>query len=139
MSNVSLQYKCVLLCVNNLDIWTPVLLILWYKLMLVCFLLPMQGGAHKLAVDIIQNCAEKLEHIVRIFLTSCILSKDAPVNEHRKLHHKIILEIFQCAPQMLFAVIPCLTHELLVCYYLLNLLHYYICIVLSLNLYHLPP
>uniref|UniRef100_A0A453G0R9 Uncharacterized protein n=1 Tax=Aegilops tauschii subsp. strangulata TaxID=200361 RepID=A0A453G0R9_AEGTS len=72
------------------------------------------GGAHKLAVDIIQNCAEKLEHIVRIFLTSCILSKDAPVNEHRKLHHKIILEIFQCAPQMLFAVIPCLTHELLV-------------------------
>ncbi|KAM3352874.1 hypothetical protein ACQJBY_024208 [Aegilops geniculata] len=72
-----------------------------------------KGGAHKLAVDIIQNCAEKLEHIVRIFLTSCILSKDAPVNEHRKLHHKIILEIFQCAPQMLFAVIPCLTHELL--------------------------
>ncbi|EMS52928.1 Sister chromatid cohesion protein PDS5-like protein A [Triticum urartu] len=72
-----------------------------------------KGGAHKLAVDIIQNCAEKLEHIVRIFLTSCILSKDAPVNEHKKPHHKIILEIFQCAPQMLFAVIPCLTHELL--------------------------
>ncbi|XP_044977567.1 sister chromatid cohesion protein PDS5 homolog A-B isoform X2 [Hordeum vulgare subsp. vulgare] len=70
-----------------------------------------KGGAHKLAVDIIQNCAEKLEHIVRFFLTSCILSKDAPVNG--KLHHKIILEIFQCAPQMLFAVIPCLTHELL--------------------------
>lgn len=72
-----------------------------------------KGGAHKLAVDIIQNCAEKLEHIVRIFLSSCIFNKDAPVNEHRKLHHKIIVEIFQCAPQMLFAVIPSLTHELL--------------------------
>ncbi|KAI4962777.1 hypothetical protein ZWY2020_025780 [Hordeum vulgare] len=75
------------------------------------FLVAHAGGAHKLVVDIIQNCAEKLEHIVRFFLTSCILSKDAPVNG--KLHHKIILEIFQCAPQMLFAVIPCLTHELL--------------------------
>ncbi|PNT73259.1 hypothetical protein BRADI_2g56220v3 [Brachypodium distachyon] len=73
-----------------------------------------KGASHKLAVDIIQNCAEKLEHMVRNFLSSCILNKDAAVNEHWKLHHKIILEIFQCAPQMLFAVIPSLTHELLV-------------------------
>ncbi|KAM0917251.1 hypothetical protein ACQ4PT_009670 [Festuca glaucescens] len=72
-----------------------------------------KGGAHKLAVDIIQNCAEKLEHTVRMFLSSCIFNKGAPVNEHKKLHHKIILELFQCAPQMLFAVIPSLTHELL--------------------------
>lgn len=72
-----------------------------------------KGGAHKLAVDIIQNCAEKLEHTVRMFLSSCIFNKGAPVNEHKKLHHKIILELFQCAPQMLFVVIPSLTHELL--------------------------
>jgi sister-chromatid-cohesion protein PDS5 len=82
-----------------------------------------QGGAHKLAVDIIQNCAEKLEHTVRMFLSSCIFNKGAPVNEHKKLHHKIILELFQCAPQMLFVVIPSLTHELLVCHSLLTLLH----------------
>ncbi|KAF0902491.1 hypothetical protein E2562_017891, partial [Oryza meyeriana var. granulata] len=72
-----------------------------------------KGASHKLAVDIIQNCAEKLEPILRTSLSSCIFNKDVPVNETRKPHHKIILEIFQCAPQMLFAVIPHLTHELL--------------------------
>ncbi|KAG8054608.1 hypothetical protein GUJ93_ZPchr0001g31830 [Zizania palustris] len=72
-----------------------------------------KGASHKLAVDVIQNCAEKLEPILRTFLSSCIFNKDVPVNETRKPHHKIILEIFQCAPQMLFAVIPHLTHELL--------------------------
>ena len=105
--------------------WTPVLPVHCSKLTVICFLFPVQGGAHKLAVDIIQNCAEKLEHIVRIFLSSCIFNKDAPANEHKKLHHKIILEIFQCAPQMLFAVIPSLTHELLVCHSL-TLLHHYV-------------
>ncbi|KAL6840252.1 hypothetical protein ACP4OV_030062 [Aristida adscensionis] len=72
-----------------------------------------KGASHKLAVDIIQNCADKLEPIVRNFLSSCIFNKDLPANELRKLHHKVILEIFQCAPDMLFAVIPNLTHELL--------------------------
>ncbi|TVU36377.1 hypothetical protein EJB05_18310 [Eragrostis curvula] len=69
--------------------------------------------SHKLAVDIIKNCAEKLEPAICIFLSSCIFEKDVPVNELKKLHHKVILEIFQCAPQMLLAVIPNLTHELL--------------------------
>jgi hypothetical protein len=121
-SNVSLQYGFSL-CVNNLHIWTPVLLVHSSKLTVTC-LLPVQGGAHKLAVDIIQNCAGKLEQTARIFLSTCISNKDAPVNEHRKLHHKIIVEIFQCAPKMLFAVIPSLTQELLVCHSLLTLLHF---------------
>ncbi|KAJ1286407.1 hypothetical protein BS78_03G350000 [Paspalum vaginatum] len=72
-----------------------------------------KGASHKLAFDVIHNCAEKLEPIIRCFLSSCILNKDMPVNELSKLHHKIILEIFQCAPQILFTVIPNLTHELL--------------------------
>ncbi|WVZ68025.1 hypothetical protein U9M48_017016 [Paspalum notatum var. saurae] len=72
-----------------------------------------KGASHKLASDVIHNCAEKLEPIIRCFLSSCILNKDMPVNELSKLHHKIILEIFQCAPQILFTVIPNLTHELL--------------------------
>ncbi|KAL6614101.1 hypothetical protein ACP70R_036371 [Stipagrostis hirtigluma subsp. patula] len=72
-----------------------------------------KGASHKLAVDIIQNCADKLEPIIRNFLSSCIFNTDLPANELRKIHHKVILEIFQCAPHMLFAVIPNLTHELL--------------------------
>uniref|UniRef100_A0A0A9CS83 Androgen induced inhibitor of proliferation (As3) / pds5, putative n=1 Tax=Arundo donax TaxID=35708 RepID=A0A0A9CS83_ARUDO len=70
-------------------------------------------ASHKLAVDIIGNCSDKLEPIVRIVLSSCIFNKDMPVNELSKIYHKVILEIFQCAPRMLFAVIPNLTHELL--------------------------
>jgi hypothetical protein len=76
----------------------------------------MQGASHKLAFNIIENCANKLEPIIHSFLSSCIFNKDMPVTELRRLYHKIILEIFQCAPQILFAVIPSLTHELLVCY-----------------------
>ncbi|KAG2593232.1 hypothetical protein PVAP13_5NG110322 [Panicum virgatum] len=72
-----------------------------------------KGASHKLAFDIIHNCPEKLEPIVRSFLSSCIFNKDIPVNDLRKLHHKVILEIYQCARQILFAVIPNLTHELL--------------------------
>uniref|UniRef100_K3XDX2 Sister chromatid cohesion protein n=1 Tax=Setaria italica TaxID=4555 RepID=K3XDX2_SETIT len=72
-----------------------------------------KGASHKLAFDIIRDCAKKMEPIICSFLSSCIFNKDMPVNDLRKLHHKVILEIFQCAPQILFAVIPNLTHELL--------------------------
>ncbi|GJN17041.1 hypothetical protein PR202_gb04079 [Eleusine coracana subsp. coracana] len=72
-----------------------------------------KGTSRRLAVDIIKCCADKLEPAICIFLSSCIFDKDMPVNELKKLHHKIILEIFQCAPQILSAVIPSLTHELL--------------------------
>lgn len=72
-----------------------------------------KGASHKLAFNIIENCADKLEPIIHSFLSSCIFNKDMPVTELRRLYHKIILEIFQCAPQILFAVIPSLTHELL--------------------------
>ncbi|CAO2182211.1 unnamed protein product [Urochloa humidicola] len=72
-----------------------------------------KGASHKLAFDIINKCAAKLEPIIYSFLSSCIFNKDMPVNDIRKLHHKVIMEIFQCAPQILFSVIPNLTHELL--------------------------
>ncbi|KAF8717134.1 hypothetical protein HU200_026250 [Digitaria exilis] len=72
-----------------------------------------KGPSHKLAVDIIEKCARILEPIICSFLSSCILNKDLPVNDLKKLHHKVIVEIFQCAPKILFAVIPNLTHELL--------------------------
>lgn len=74
----------------------------------------LQGPPFELAVVIIQNCAAKLEPSLRVFLTSCILNRGASPNELKKLYHQIILEIFQFSPQILFAVIPNLTHELLV-------------------------
>ncbi|XP_020105522.1 sister chromatid cohesion protein PDS5 homolog A isoform X1 [Ananas comosus] len=72
-----------------------------------------KGPPFELAVVIIQNCAAKLEPSLRVFLTSCILNRGASPNELKKLYHQIILEIFQFSPQILFAVIPNLTHELL--------------------------
>ena len=61
-----------------------------------------------------------LERSICEFLTLCILDKDAYGNELRKSYHEITLKIFQCAPQILNAVIPNLTQELLVCYSLLD-------------------
>ncbi|CAL9070064.1 unnamed protein product [Musa banksii] len=73
-----------------------------------------KGAASKLAVSLIQNCAGKLESPIHGFLTSCIFDNDASANEFKKLYHEIILKLYQCAPQILVAVIPNLTHELLV-------------------------
>ncbi|XP_058091316.1 sister chromatid cohesion protein PDS5 homolog B [Magnolia sinica] len=70
-------------------------------------------ASFRLAVSVIQNCTEKIEPFVRVFLTSSILEKDAIGSELREYYHEIIFEIFQCAPQMLLAVIPNLTQELL--------------------------
>ncbi|KAJ9673634.1 hypothetical protein PVL29_023280 [Vitis rotundifolia] len=67
----------------------------------------------RIAVSVVQNCAEELEPFVCGFLTSCILDRDAVGNELKEFYHEIIFEIFQCAPQMLLAVIPNLTQELL--------------------------
>ncbi|KAK1371080.1 sister chromatid cohesion protein PDS5-like [Heracleum sosnowskyi] len=69
--------------------------------------------AFKLAVAVIQSCSEQLEPSVCGFLTSCILDRNAVGNDLRESYHEIIFEIFRCAPQMLLAVIPNLTHELL--------------------------
>lgn len=75
----------------------------------------LQGMSFRLAVSVIQNCSEKLEPSIRCFLTSSILNRDASTYELNKYYHEIILEIFQCAPQILIAVIPNLTQELIVC------------------------
>ncbi|KAM7514857.1 hypothetical protein LguiA_004440 [Lonicera macranthoides] len=70
-------------------------------------------ASFRLAVSVIQNCSEYLEASVCGFLTSCILNIDAIDSELREFYHEIIFEIYQCAPQMLIAVIPNLTKELL--------------------------
>ncbi|KAM5564215.1 sister chromatid cohesion protein PDS5 [Rosa sericea] len=71
------------------------------------------SASSQLAVSVIQTCAEKLEPLVCGFLTSCILDRDAVGSELKEFYHEIIFKIFECAPQMLLAVIPNLTQELL--------------------------
>ncbi|XP_068663367.1 sister chromatid cohesion protein PDS5 homolog B isoform X2 [Aristolochia californica] len=66
-----------------------------------------------LAVSLIQSCTEKLVPYVRDFLVSSISDRDSVGSELKESYHDIIVEISQCAPQMLVSVIPNLTQELL--------------------------
>lgn len=70
------------------------------------------SAASNLAVSLIQQCEEKLEPSVCGFLTSCFLDGDVVQSELKESYHDITFKIFQCAPQMLLAVIPSLTQEL---------------------------
>ncbi|XP_078435141.1 ARM repeat superfamily protein [Wolffia australiana] len=75
-----------------------------------------KGGSHKslkLATSLVQNCATSLEPHVRGFLNSCISERESSGNELKEFYHEIIYQIYQCAPQMLIAVLPNLTKELL--------------------------
>ncbi|KAJ9167086.1 hypothetical protein P3X46_021763 [Hevea brasiliensis] len=69
-------------------------------------------AASTLAVSIIESCAEKLEPFICGFLTSCSLDRDAVESELKEFYHEILFKVFQCAPQMLLAVIPNLAQEL---------------------------
>jgi hypothetical protein len=71
-------------------------------------------AAHKLAVAVVERCADKLEPYVQKFLTSVMLENKRPESELQEDYHDIIYEIYRCAPQMLLAVIPNLTQELVV-------------------------
>ncbi|XP_024962740.1 sister chromatid cohesion protein PDS5 homolog A isoform X3 [Cynara cardunculus var. scolymus] len=66
-----------------------------------------------LAVSVIQGCCQALQPFVCRFLNCCILDRNSVNSELKESYHAIIFEIFQCAPQMLIAVIPNLTQELL--------------------------
>ncbi|KAF7829837.1 sister chromatid cohesion protein PDS5-like protein A isoform X1 [Senna tora] len=71
-------------------------------------------AASQLAASVI-NCADEkeLKPLVSWFLTSCINDRDAVSCGLKEFYHEIIFKIFQCAPQMLLAVIPSLIEELL--------------------------
>jgi len=70
-------------------------------------------AARKLAISVVQHCAEKLEPFVQRFLTSVMFEGKTARSDLQEDYHEIIFEIYQCAPQMLLAVIPNLTQELL--------------------------
>ncbi|KAK7321020.1 hypothetical protein VNO77_31092 [Canavalia gladiata] len=72
-------------------------------------------AAYQLAVSVIKACAQEdeLNPLICRFLTSCIHDREAVDCELKEFYHEIIFEVFQCAPQMLLAVIPSLIKELL--------------------------
>ncbi|XVF36899.1 hypothetical protein REPUB_Repub19eG0098700 [Reevesia pubescens] len=72
------------------------------------------SAASQLAASVIQSCAEKLQPFVCGFLTSCSLDRDSVGSELKEFYHEIVLKIFQCAPEMLDAIIPNLTQELMI-------------------------
>ncbi|KAJ7523458.1 hypothetical protein O6H91_18G050900 [Diphasiastrum complanatum] len=71
------------------------------------------AAAHNLAVAVVQSCAEKLETYIQRLLTSVMLEGKAPDSVLHGDYHDIIYEIYCCAPQMLLAVIPNLSQEIL--------------------------
>nr|ACD56617.1 hypothetical binding protein [Gossypioides kirkii] len=71
------------------------------------------SAASQLAASVIRSCAEKLQPFVCGFLTSCSLDRDSVGSELKEFYHEIVLKIFQCDPEMLNAIIPCLTQELM--------------------------
>ncbi|MED6112773.1 hypothetical protein PIB30_064706 [Stylosanthes scabra] len=73
------------------------------------------SAAYQLAASVIKSCAEEdeLNSLVCRFLISCIHARDVMVSELKESYHEIIFKVFQCAPQMLVAVIPSLIEELL--------------------------
>ncbi|KAI3761075.1 hypothetical protein L1987_51482 [Smallanthus sonchifolius] len=70
-------------------------------------------ASFQLAVSVIEVCCQALEPFVCRFLNRCILDRDSVNSELKESYHAIIFEIFQCAPQMLIAVLPNITQELL--------------------------
>lgn len=64
-------------------------------------------------MNIIEQCAVKLEAGIKRFLISSISGDSQLVNSHID-YHEVIYDIYHCAPQMLFGVVPYLKGELLV-------------------------
>ncbi|KAH9611596.1 hypothetical protein KSS87_009864 [Heliosperma pusillum] len=68
-------------------------------------------AARKLAMDVIESCAAKLEPVVKQFLISS-MSEDGPSN-CRIDYHGVVYDLYRCSPQILSGVIPYITGELL--------------------------
>lgn len=77
-------------------------------------------AADKLAASVIKTCAQEdeLNPLVCGFLTTCIHDRDAMGSELKEYYYEIFSKVFQCAPQMLLAVIPSLTKGLSVHYFM---------------------
>ncbi|KAL5769361.1 hypothetical protein ACOSQ2_016144 [Xanthoceras sorbifolium] len=67
--------------------------------------------ARRLAMDVIEQSAGKVEAGIKQFLVSS-MSGDRPANSQID-YHEVIYDVYRCAPQILSGVVPYLTGELL--------------------------
>ncbi|KAL1566908.1 sister chromatid cohesion protein PDS5 A-like [Salvia divinorum] len=69
-------------------------------------------AAKKLALNVIENCAVKLESSIRQFLVSSMSGESRSLKCEID-YHAVLYDIYRCAPQILSGVVPYLTGELL--------------------------
>ncbi|XP_011628282.1 sister chromatid cohesion protein PDS5 homolog A isoform X1 [Amborella trichopoda] len=69
-------------------------------------------AARRLAMNVVEHCAGKLEPYVNPFLISA-LSGDKHFVDDELDYHEIIYHIYRCAPEILHGVVPYMTGELL--------------------------
>ncbi|XP_062162943.1 sister chromatid cohesion protein PDS5 homolog A [Alnus glutinosa] len=69
-------------------------------------------AARRLAMNVIEHCAGKLEAGIKQFLISSMSGDNRSVNSQID-YHEVIYDIYRCAPQILLGVVPYLTGELL--------------------------
>ncbi|KAL3521808.1 hypothetical protein ACH5RR_014642 [Cinchona calisaya] len=69
-------------------------------------------AARRLAMNVIEQCAGKLEPSIKQFLISSMSGDDRP-SKYQIDYYEVIYDVYQCAPQILSGVVPYLTGELL--------------------------
>ncbi|XP_004507589.1 sister chromatid cohesion protein PDS5 homolog A-like [Cicer arietinum] len=69
-------------------------------------------AARRLAMNVIQQCMGKLEPCIKQLLLS-LMSGDSKLVNRQIEYHGIIYDLYCCAPQILFGVLPYVTGELL--------------------------
>lgn len=68
--------------------------------------------ARRLAMNVIEQCAGKLEAGIKQFLVSSMSGDSRPGHSHID-YHEVIYDVYRCSPQILTGVVPYLTGELL--------------------------
>ncbi|XP_043688840.1 sister chromatid cohesion protein PDS5 homolog A-B isoform X2 [Telopea speciosissima] len=69
-------------------------------------------AARRLAMNVIEHCAGKLEPGIKQFLISS-MSGDKSSMSSQLDYHEVVYDLYHCAPQILSGIIPYLTGELL--------------------------
>ncbi|XP_065851682.1 sister chromatid cohesion protein PDS5 homolog A isoform X2 [Euphorbia lathyris] len=70
------------------------------------------SASRRLAMNVIEQCAGKLEAGIRQFLVSSMSGDNRSTNREID-YHEVIYDVYRCAPQTLSGVVPYLTGELL--------------------------
>lgn len=73
----------------------------------------MTAAARRVAMNVIEHCAGKLEPGIKQFLVSSMSGDNSSLKPEIN-YHGVLYNIYCCAPQVLSGVVPFLTGELLV-------------------------